>query len=201
MPTFSMRGEKDIGSIDKIGKVVDNSDFAVPLVVFNSLQFQAFSYKEHLREFTLVDILDEENIATLELPRFFKSLYIPHDKFMLLGGLERHFSSSSSRCFYIDERGRLVRLPDMEYGRQYFTTCVDDENSNHERKNYVYAISGFNHEEQHLNQVERFCWEKKTWEQIEPVNTARINASATKCGYKYVYLFGGLSSERNEFTD
>lgn len=38
MPTFSHVGLKDISIIDQIGKVNDNSDFSVPLVVFNTHQ-------------------------------------------------------------------------------------------------------------------------------------------------------------------
>jgi hypothetical protein len=36
MPTFNRIGSKDEGVIDEIGKIVDNSDFSIPLVVFNS---------------------------------------------------------------------------------------------------------------------------------------------------------------------
>ena len=36
MPTFSHIGETDKKIIDKIGKIVDNSDFSMPLVVFNT---------------------------------------------------------------------------------------------------------------------------------------------------------------------
>ena len=68
-------------------------------------------------------------------------------------------------------------------------------------KNYVYVISGFNHEYHLLTEVERYCMETRSWEAIEPNNTARLNASACKCGHKYIYLFGGLNVEKNEFTD
>lgn len=44
MPTFSNTGEKDISTIDLLGKIVDNSDFSLPLVVFNTQQLQAYSY-------------------------------------------------------------------------------------------------------------------------------------------------------------
>ena len=40
-----------------------------------------------------------------------------------------------------------------------------------------------------------------SWESMEPINIARLNASACKCGQKYLYLFGGLNVEKNEFTD
>jgi hypothetical protein len=36
LPTFHRIGSKDAGIIDEIGKIVDNSDFSIPLVVFNS---------------------------------------------------------------------------------------------------------------------------------------------------------------------
>ena len=49
--------------------------------------------------------------------------------------------------------------------------------------------------------MERFSLETMSWSPIEPVNTARLNASACKCGDKYIYLFGGLNVEKNEFTD
>jgi hypothetical protein len=54
-----------------------------------------------------VDLIDEDNLATLEIPRYFKSVYVPDDKFMLIGGLERHTSASSARCFIIDEKAKI----------------------------------------------------------------------------------------------
>lgn len=125
---------------------MDNSDFSMPLVVFNSQQLEAFSYQEHLREFKPVSLIDEDNIAINEIPRYFKAVYIPDDKFFLVGGLERLNSQSSARCFSIDERARINRLQDMQIGRQYFTTCLDEPKQNKEKKTYLYVISGFNHE-------------------------------------------------------
>jgi hypothetical protein len=40
-----------------------------------------------------------------------------------------------------------------------------------------------------------------SWESVEPVHMARINGTACKCGDKYIYLFGGMDVEKNEFTD
>ena len=89
----------------------------MPLVVFNTNQLQAFSYQEHLREFLPVSLIDEDNLANLEIPRYFKAVYIPDDRFVLVGGLERLTPQSSARCFSIDERARVNRLLDMEFGR------------------------------------------------------------------------------------
>lgn len=36
MPSFHEMGQLDISLLDKIGKIVDNSDFSMPLVVFNT---------------------------------------------------------------------------------------------------------------------------------------------------------------------
>jgi hypothetical protein len=199
MPCFSHIGEKDISVIDEIGKIVDNSDFSMPLVVFNTQKLQAFCFEEHLREFKSVDLYDDDNLTELEIPHYFKSIYIPDDKFMLIGGLERHTSASSARCFSIDERGKIHRLKDMDIGRQYFTACLDLNNT--KGKNFVYVISGFNHEFHLLTEVERYNLDTRSWESVEPNNTARLNASACKCGPKYIYLFGGLHVEKNEFTD
>ena len=117
MPTFHEMGQLDVSLLDKIGKVVDNSDFSMPLVVFNTQQLQAYCYEEHLRDFCPVTLIDDDNLTNLEIPRYFKSVYIPDDKFMIFGGLERHTSQSSARCFSIDERARLNRLQDMDIGR------------------------------------------------------------------------------------
>jgi len=52
-----------------------------------------------------------------------------------------------------------------------------------------------------LAECERYSIDTRSWETIEPCNTARLNASACKCGTKYIYLFGGLNVEKNEFSD
>ena len=44
LPTFSQIGLRDLSIIDEIGRITDNSDFSVPLVVFNTHQLEAFSY-------------------------------------------------------------------------------------------------------------------------------------------------------------
>lgn len=36
MPTFHQVGSIDFEVIDSIGKIVDNSDFSIPLVLFNT---------------------------------------------------------------------------------------------------------------------------------------------------------------------
>lgn len=70
-------------------------------------------------------MIDDDNLALHEVPRFFKSIYIPDDKFLIVGGLERTSTYSSARTFMIDDKGRLNTLQDMSVGRQYFALCAD----------------------------------------------------------------------------
>mmetsp|Transcript_5397 Transcript_5397/g.6884 ORF Transcript_5397/g.6884 Transcript_5397/m.6884 type:complete len:192 (-) Transcript_5397:112-687(-) len=82
----------------------------------------------------------------------------------------------------------------MSIGRQYFTVCYDDTNE------MVYVIGGFNDEVGLLDTFETFSSKALKWAAGDAkINTARINASACKCGTKYIYLFGGLG--KKDFLD
>ena len=58
----------------------------MPLVAFNTYQLQAYTFSEKLRDFFEVKISDDDNMAQHDVPRFFKTYYIPDDKFLLVGG-------------------------------------------------------------------------------------------------------------------
>ena len=81
----------------------------------------------------------------------------------------------------------------MHFGRQYFAICGDYENE------FAYVIGGYNHERGLMNSVEKFSFKARKWVLVESINHARINASACKCGSKYIYLFGGL--DKKDFLD
>lgn len=100
---------------------------------------------------------------------------------------------SSQKSYILDDKGKLSFVNDMHFGRQYFTMCGDYENE------FAYVIGGFNHEKGLINSVEKFSFKARKWVLAEPINHARINASATKCGNKYIYLFGGL--DKKDFLD
>jgi hypothetical protein len=131
------------------------------------------------------------------VPRYFKTVYIPDDKFLLIGGLERDSSKTSSRCFMVDNQGKLSTAMDMHVARQYFTVAIDYP------KDLIYVIGGYNQDEGVLNSFETFSTRSRKWElceETQKLNKPRINAAACKCGDRYVYLFGGLSAE-DEFLD
>lgn len=108
----------EIETIDQIGKITDNSDFSMPLVVFNTYNLKyIFNYYEKLRDFERLSLVDDENLAEDEVPHYFKSIYIPDDKFLVMGGLERESSITSQRCFIVDEKGKLSVTMDMHVGR------------------------------------------------------------------------------------
>jgi len=50
-----------------------------------------------------------------------------------------------------------------------------------------------------INLVEKFSFKARKWIKIESINHARINASACKCGNKFIYLFGGL--DKRDFLE
>ena len=50
-----------------------------------------------------------------------------------------------------------------------------------------------------LRSVEKYSVVAKKWIVVENINIGRINASACKCGPKYIYLFGGL--DQKDFLD
>lgn len=84
--------------------IIDKSDFSVPITFFNSHELEAYTFQEHMKDFEKVNLIDEENLAAYEMPKYFKAVYIQHDKFMLIGGVERMDpNSSSSRSFLINE--------------------------------------------------------------------------------------------------
>lgn len=85
----------------------------MPLVAFNSHQLQAFHYIEKAREFERLSLDDEENMAQNEVPHYFKSIYIPDDKFLLVGGLERDQPATSNRCYMIDDKGKISYTREM----------------------------------------------------------------------------------------
>ena len=111
-PNFSCL-PTEVDLIDQIGKITDNSDFSMPLVAFNSHQLQAFHYIEKAREFERLSLDDEENMAQNEVPHYFKSIYIPDDKFLLVGGLERDQPATSNRCYMIDDKGKISYTREM----------------------------------------------------------------------------------------
>jgi hypothetical protein len=115
-PTFNCL-LTEVEVVDQIGKITDNSDFSMPLVAFNSHQLGAFNYIEKAREFEKLELKDDMNLTENEVPHYFKTVYIPDDKFLLIGGLERDSAKSSNRCFMIDDKGKLSTAMDMHVAR------------------------------------------------------------------------------------
>lgn len=158
----------------------------------------AFHYIEKAREFEKLALKDDENYTTNDIPHYFKSIYIPDDKFLLVGGLERDTALTSNRCFMIDDKGKVMFSPsEMYVPRQYFTVATDYPND------LIYVIGGFNHVSGVLGTFETFQIRQRKWalcEESQVMAVPRVNGSACKCGPKHLYLFGGLSAE-DEFLD
>jgi|688.fasta_scaffold711759_1 hypothetical protein len=130
----------------------------MPLVAFNSHQLGAFNYIEKAREFEKLELKDDMNLAENEVPHYFKTVYIPDDKFLLIGGLERDSSKTSNRCFMIDDKGKLSTTNDMREPRQYFTVAIDYPSD------LIYVIGGYNNYEGVLDSFETFSIRSRKWE-------------------------------------
>jgi len=130
----------------------------MPLVVFNTYNLSnCFNYYEKMRQFERLPLLDETNLSSNEVPHYFKTVYIPDDKFLVIGGLERETSITSTRCFIIDEKGKLSVTNDMQVGRQYMTICSDYQDDK------IYVIGGFNSEKGLLRSFEIFSIRARKW--------------------------------------
>ena len=95
------------------------------------------------------------------MPHYFKSIYIPDDKFLLVGGLERDQPSTSPRCYMIDDKGKVTYTREMVTPRQYFTVATDYP------KDLVYVIGGYNHISGVLNTFEIFNIRARKWVHCE----------------------------------
>ena len=130
--------QSEIDQIDQIGKIRDNSDFK-------------------MRQFERLPLIDDESLAKNEVPHYFQTAYIPDDKFLVIGGLERETNITSSRCFMIDEKGKLSVMKDMNVGRQYMTICSD------QALDLIYVIGGFNSQSGILASFETFNIRARKW--------------------------------------
>ena len=150
--------QSEIDQIDQIGKIRDNSDFSMPLVVFNTYNLSnCYNYFEKMRQFERLPLIDDESLAKNEVPHYFQTAYIPDDKFLVIGGLERETNITSSRCFMIDEKGKLSVMKDMNVGRQYMTICSD------QALDLIYVIGGFNSQSGILASFETFNIRARKW--------------------------------------
>lgn len=78
----------------------------------------------------------------------------------------------------------------MYVRRQFFSLAY------HPYHKHVYAIGGYNNRDGALDHVERYCLDKKEWEQVTNLNSRRINCGSCIIGPNHVFVFGG----RNENT-
>lgn len=91
------------------------------------------------------------------MPHYFKSVYLPDDKFLLIGGVERDTSFTTNRCFLLDDKGKLSIANDMHEPRQYFTVATDYAND------LIYILSGYNHLDGVIDTFETFSIRARKW--------------------------------------
>ncbi|CDW76204.1 kelch motif family protein [Stylonychia lemnae] len=179
--------ETDLKLIDKMGKIMDNSSAQTPLVVFNTMQFGVFEYRERTQQFTQLLVIDEENLAD-KMPKNFKSVFIGKESFFIAGGFDQKAGKSSKKAFTL-VRGKITEIMEMYKRRQFFSMVYEPKH------NQIYCIGGFSVSKgSALDNVERYSIDKKEWEQVASLNNRRINCGACMIGTNHIFVFGG----RNE---
>lgn len=128
--------------------------------------------------------IDESNLLKT-VPKYFRSILISSDEVAMIGGYDYNISNSSKKVFFV-LNGRLVKGFPMSYPRQYFSMCIDEINS------FLYIIGGYNRDEGVLSYCERLSLKSKQWEEIEILNTPRLNSCSAALNGTHVYTFGGL---------
>lgn len=79
--------ESDLQRVETMGKIIDNSNSQIPIVIFNTESVGVFDYRESRQSFVPLQILDEENLAE-KIPKAFKGVFIGNESFMLAGGYD-----------------------------------------------------------------------------------------------------------------
>lgn len=83
----------------------------------------------------------------------------------------------------------------MYKSRQFFSMVYEST------KHQVYCIGGYSISKGHaLDNVERYSFDKKEWEQVANLNQKRINAGSCTIGTNHIFVFGGRN-ESDTFYD
>ncbi len=167
--------------ISQIGKIIDNVDHQSPLCTINVTNFAMYYYNIYKDVWFRFQV-DTEEIRLKKIPKYFKYVYVGEDKYVLLGGFDVDINASSNKTFFFQD-GHFARCENMAVARQYFGLALD--------KTYVYTIGGYNSESGVLPRCERMDLQSRQWEEIEPINSPRMNTAAIRVGEKYIYIFGG----------
>lgn len=174
----------DLEDMMDVGRLVDNCEFTKPLILMNTYNFEFLEFTQKLKSFERVHVEDEKNIIDT-LPKYFKSILLSTDEVALLGGYDYAISNSSKNVFYIIN-GRILKANPMFTARQYFSLCIDQQNS------FLYVIGGYNKEKGVIPHCERLSLKSKQWQEIEDLNVGRLNSCSAALNGTHVYTFGGL---------
>ena len=66
---------------------MDNRAYSLPIVIFNTYNFEMLEYNNKIKKFQPLKIKDESNIL-MRIPKYFKSQVISKNEIVLLGGSE-----------------------------------------------------------------------------------------------------------------
>ncbi len=165
---------------------MDKRAFPHPIVAFNTTQLETYEYMPLTHSWLKRELFDDTEALFAKLPKYFKSLYVGNDSFLLVGGYDPVMNATSDKCFLINGNGTVRNFPGLCVPRQYFTMAFDTY------KRQAYCIGGFNNYTNVLGSAETISLGgEQKWDFIEEMNHPRLNAAACRVGKKYTYVFGG----------
>ena len=135
-PSFSSL-DSDIEFIKNFGKVINNSTYELPIVAFNTVNFDMQEFNYLKGSFDSLKLNDISNIKD-KMPSHFRSKVISWKKVIIVGGVNQKTLTSSNKVFLI-KNGDLEQLDCLlKIGREYHDLCYDKQRSS------LYVIGGYN---------------------------------------------------------
>ena len=78
-----------------MGKIKDNSQNKIPLVIFDTGKFAAFEKKTKTSKFMKLPLFDIDNLV-YKVPKDFKAVFIGENTYLITGGQEREIEPKAT---------------------------------------------------------------------------------------------------------
>ena len=195
-PTFKWLNQ-EIEMIKEMGKIRDNRVYDLPIVIFNTYNFEMLEYNNKHRKFKETKVRDEENIIS-RIPKYFKSLVVSEDEVVILGGSEEIPCKSRKKKYEVSNKGfritkgKIYELKTRMYkARQHFSIAFD------KLRKQVFVIGGYNENQGTLASWEKLSLSTHKFTRIASMKQARLNWASTIEDNKYIYVFNGVGLKQD----
>ena len=175
-------------NICKLGKIINNSSFDYPMIVFNTVNFDIQEFDYNKGAFESLRVIDEFNIKD-KIPSYFRSKVISNEKIIIVGGVNQQTMKSSNRIFQIDN-GKLIQLNAyLKIAREYHDIWFDKQGSS------LYIIGGYNDTLGVLSSWEKLWLKTNEITQIDSMIIERLSWTSTIINSSFIYVFNGIGNK------